>query len=193
MGIFQAGLLVPVVRLVNLLPKPDEKSLSKPRRVVVSGFCVEPILQASVSALLLSDVVSPTEGRPERAARRPFHDRSSSSPNLVSKATGFSLLALRDGLLAGACPAAGRPRRIGAIASKTFSRASTPAFFAGDCWDLYETRSSRGFVTLGEIVCSGAWRERGESGSLTGMLYVNRDFVPRRPCTCRRISNTVGR
>lgn len=45
----------------------------------------------------------------------------------------------------------GRPRRIGAMASKTFSRACTPAFFdgevdSGEDRDLNITRSSTGFI-----------------------------------------------
>lgn len=46
---------------------------------------------------------------------------------------------------------------------------------------------------FGERAWSGACRERGDNGSLAGMLYVNFDFVPRSVWTCWRISNTDGR
>ena len=121
---------------VNLLPKLDEKSLSKARLSPASGFgadCRELMLHASVSALLPREAESlPSEGRPDLAARKPFHALSSSSPNLVSNATGLSGLCGREGALE-VGPCGGRPRRIGAIASRTFSRASTPAFFPADC------------------------------------------------------------
>lgn len=79
----------------------------------------------------------------------------------------------------------GRPRRMGAIASRTFSRAWTPAFLDGDAPEegRNETRLSRGFAV-------GA---PGESGLGAGIVYVKRDFVPRSRCTCARISKIEGR
>ena len=72
--------------------------------------------------------------------------------------------------------ASGRPRRIGAIASRIFSRTWVPAFFtgveAGDC-DLYVTKSS-------SVAFLPTFIERGESGACSGIVYANRDFVPRK-------------